>query len=627
MGQQRGLSKSMEEPKHGAKKAMKPSILDDAPGHRLLLNGNEAIARGAIEAGVRIAASYPGSPLIAVIDHLAKACHKYPSMHVEWSTNEKVAFELAFGASVAGVRAFTTMKNVGLNWVVDPLAHCAMNGSPGLVVVSDNDPPCENTGSTSDIRYLGLYSYAPVLEPSTLQEVKDFIPAAFDLSEQSWLPVLVCLTERQGYSRGPVTLGSIQHRAREREAHYERTNPWTRGDVYPMPPFREYGRYFNMAVASEMRYRGEGPSGLTEVIGKLPNETKLQELVNAFPFNRLSFPKESELGIITSGVAHNMVMEALHVLGMPEEIAVLKLATTWPLPSQLIEEMVSRLDTLLIVEEMSPFIEHQVRSLVAAMEDHVHVYGKLTGHIPYADELDCNAVGYAISRLADLPYHPQIDENRTKLAATIREKRSGLLTDQFRFCPGCPEQAALSALKVVCKEKGVDIIAPFDAGCYGPGAMPPLEYSEGYSIANTSMGASINHAQGLFHAKLKRKAVAVTGDSCFFHADIPGIINAVYNRADLMVYVMDNRTTAMTSHQPHPGAFGVTATGKPTKILDIAEIARSIGADFVEVVDPYDQVKTRKVLEQALDAEGVRVVVARRACAVVALRSLRQQGS
>lgn len=616
---------------HGNKRQDKPTLTKyvgtvthiEAPGLNVFLSGNEAIARGAIEAGVRVATSYPGSPFVAVPDNLANAAKMYPNMHVEWSANEKVAFEVAFGAAVSGLRALTVMKNVGLNWVVDPLAHCAMNGSPGLVIVSDNDPPCENSGSTADIRYLGMYTYTPVLEPSTMQEVKDFTVAAFELSEQTWLPVLVCLTERQGYSRGPVSFGIIQHRARERDARYDSSSPWTRGDVFPMPPFTEYTSCFNMAVGSEMRYRGEGPKGLKDVIGSLPNEATLNSLVESFPYNELRIHEQARIGIITAGVGYNIAMEALKILGMPKNIGILKLATTWPLPNKLVKKMLSQVEAVLVVEEMAPFIEHQVRSIIAEMDHHPKVFGKLTRDVAFANEVDRNAIGYTLGKLIGREYRPKTTKKRVDIGRQIRQGKAEILTDQFRFCPGCPEQAALSALKSVCDEMGVDITAIYDAGCYGPGVNPPLEYAHGRHISNTSMGASIGNAQGLFHAGIRQKVVAITGDSCFFHADIPQLINAVYNKANILVYVMDNRTTAMTGHQPHPGAFGVTATGKVTKELDIAEIARAIQTDFVAVVDPYDQEKTRAVLKQALNTEGVRVVVARRACAVIALRALR----
>ncbi|MBU2547530.1 MAG: hypothetical protein KKB20_03880, partial [Proteobacteria bacterium] len=272
------------------------SILDDHPGLSVLLSCNEAVARGAIEAGVRVATSYPGSPLTMVIDYLANAVEKFPNMHVEWSTNEKVAYEVALGASLAGLRALTVMKNVGFNWTADPLGHSALHGAPGLVICANDDPPGENTGTTADIRYLAMYTDTIVLEPSSIQEVKDMTAAAFELSEQTHLPVLVRVTERTGYARGPVILGPIQHRARERQPGFDKkTSPWAQS--FYLPPFKESPTWFNHQVGTNMRFHDEGPEGLIDHVGPLPSESNTLKRVEALPFNKMEIVPGAKIGV------------------------------------------------------------------------------------------------------------------------------------------------------------------------------------------------------------------------------------------------------------------------------------------------------------------------------------------
>ncbi|MBU2548163.1 MAG: hypothetical protein KKB20_07140, partial [Proteobacteria bacterium] len=274
---------------------------------------------------------------------------------------------------------------------------------------------------------------------------------------------------------------------------------------------------------------------------------------------------------------------------------------------------------VLVVEEILPFIEHQVRSLAGGMERHARITGKLTRHIPYANEIERNVVGEALGKLLGREFKPGPSVHRIETGRQIRQDEKDTLADQVRFCPGCPEQAAIAALKMVCREMGIETITLADNGCHEASHFPPLEFENVWA----SMGNAIGEGQGLSHAGVKEKIVCITGDSAFFHADLPELVNSVYNQANILIYVMDNRTTAMTGHQPHPGAFGVTATGKATRMLDIVEVARALQADFVEVVDPYDFDRTRDVLRRAVGTEGVSVVVAKRTCAVLAVRQKR----
>jgi len=599
-----------EEQKYEPRTFMKYSSAEtavDAPGQVVLMSCNEAIARGAIEAGVRVAASYPGSPLAYVLDSLASAAAIYPSMHVEWSTNEKCSYEVALGASMAGVRAICVMKNNGTNWIMDPLASAVIQGHRGLVIATNDDPGAETSTNEQETRYLAMFAEIPVLEPSTIQEAKDLTCTAFQLSEDLHVPVMVRITERMGWGREPVVLGEIQHHIREREAKFMedlrfggfRWLPWPARDL----------------AERHMRFHDEATVETEKAIGDKPKAKEIVKAADSFPYNDLKMSQKARVGVITAGMCHPQVMEALKVLGMPEEVAVLKLAITHPLPKTLVKKLLSDTQTVLVVEEIEPFIENQVRALSAEMDRHAKILGKVTGHIPVSGEVERNHVGSALAGILERAYKPRASLKRVETAKEILKKEV-MPPQRLTFCPGCPEFAALAALKFVVNEMGVTKVAFGDDGCHWISGSPPLQVED----VSLTMGSSIGCALGLSQAGVKDKVIGVIGDSTFLHAGIPALINGVYNRANVLVYIMDNGTTGMTGHQPHPGALGITATGKPTKILDIAEIARACQADLVEIVDPYDFKETCRVLEQALDTEGVCVVIAKRTCALVALR-------
>jgi len=585
-------------------------LAEDAPGKTVLMSCNEAIARGAIEAGVKVAASYPGSPLGYVIENLAAVAQQNGGIHAEWSSNEKLAFEVALGASLVGVRGLMVCKNVGLNWALDPLATATMYGTPGLVMAISDDPGAETTSNEQDTRYLAMFTETIVLEPATMQELKDYIVAGYDLSEEARLPVMVRVMERMGWGREPVTFGEIQHNVKARKAYFDKkTDPWASNESFPWP--------VNMLSGKHMRFHGEGSEDLVEITGDLPTAKETMRLIEQFPHNQWTEGKDAKVGIITSGMCYPIVMEAFKLMGISDEVAMLKLVTTYPVPKKLIKAFLSAMETVLVVEEIEPFIEHQVRSISADMDHHAKIRGKLTGDIPFTREQERNTVGSTLARLTGRKYTPIASPERQARGKKILDENKDLFAEHVRFCAGCPEWAALSALKAVCTEMSVDFVGFGDNGCHECSHWPPLELE---NIAGITMGSGLGYGQGMYHGGLKSKIIAITGDSCFFHAAMPALVNAVYNKANILLYIMDNRTTGMTGHQPHPGAFGITASGEPTEMLDIAEIARALRADFVEVVDPYNQEETRSALEKAIECQGVSVVVARRPCAVIALR-------
>lgn len=580
----------------------------DRAGEMVLLSCNEALARGAIEAGVRVAASYPGSPLPYVMDNLAIAASAYPEMHVQWSTNEKTAYEVTLGASMAGVRAFCPMKNVGMNWIMDPLASSQLNGTSGLVIVVADDPGAETTQNEQDTRYLAMFTEIPVLEPSTMQEVKDFTAEAFELSERLMIPVVLRVMERLGYGREPVVLGPIKHEVRKREARYVWNTAWN----LPWPE--------RAAAARHKRFHGEVSRDIEEMVGSLPKADAVEKAVDELSFNVLQMSKGAKLGIIAAAMTYPPLVEALDILNAVKEVSVLKLGVTYPLPRKKVERLLAETETVLVVEEIDPVIEEQARSISADMASHARILGKLTGHLPYSGEIGRNLIGKTVGDLLGKEFRPKVNRERIEKGKRLRlDLRAEAIA---RPCPGCPEFAAIFALKMAAKDLEIyqNLHVYGDDGCSGLSLSRLLG---GQNSGSISMGAGGGIASGNYHAGLKDPVVQVIGDSAFLHAGIPGLINAVYNRADLFMLILDNRTTGMTGHQPHPAAFGITATNQPTKTLDIIDLVKAIQVDRMEVVDPYDYKATFDVMKNTFTQNGVRVVISRRTCAVIAQR---QQG-
>jgi indolepyruvate ferredoxin oxidoreductase alpha subunit len=444
-------------------------IEEDGTGQTVLLSCAEAIARGAVEAGVRVAASYPGAPVQYVLDNLLIAKAKHPSMHVEWSTNEKVAFEVALGASLAGVRALTIMKNVGLNVACDTLASSALFGVRGFVIVVSDDPSSETTQNEQDTRSLALYAEIPILEPSTMQEVKDFTRIAFELSEDLRIPVMVRIMERMGYSRGPAVLRRIPHDIRERRAQYDRDDPWSTGSTIERKIVRGIRE-------PHQRFHGEASKEVEKYIGPLPKMTKVVEAANSFEYNKLEMSDTGRIGLITAGMCYPVVSEALEILGALEEVAVLKLAMSYPIADSLVRKLLAKVETVLVVEEIEPLIENSVRSISADMDRHAKILGKLTGELPFSGEIERDMVGSALARILGKEYEPSKMAERIRIGTELYEEVKG--EELPRQCAGCPEHAAIYALKMACKDMGIEYICFGDTGCYEISAQHPLHMQQ-----------------------------------------------------------------------------------------------------------------------------------------------------
>lgn len=583
-------------------------IAEDAPGKRVLLMGNEAIARGAIEAGVDVAASYPGTPASEILETLAEAAPKL-GFHAEWSTNEKVAFEVAAGASLVGTRALTSMKNAGLNWVMDMFMTVVYGGvRGGFVIVVADDPDAHYSSNEQDTRFAAFYGMIPCLEPADQQEAKDMTRYAFGLSERLELPVFVRSVTRISHASGDVKLGKIERSERKPvfDKHYELPYRW---NVY-------------------------GPPGPVEKHRWLySRQPQVKREVEKVPWNELKLPKKAKLGIIASGIASSYARDALGELGLEGKVAFLKIGTPTPLPERKLKRLLKGVRQVFVVEEGDPVVEHQVKELAKDVNPKLEIQGKLSGALDPTGELDLDLVMEALAKVAKVRLkRSAARENARKRAEELVASRSSTL------CPGCPHLGSYWALKMALRKVrgGVQIING-DIGCYEQGgygvfAKPvkarATRESTKYLIkfpyetldTNYIMGGGIGLAQGQYHAGYKDgKLVAVAGDSTFFHACIPAVINAVYNKAKVTFLVLDNSWTAMTGNQPSP-ATGLTAVGEPTKEIKIEDIARACGVEFVRVVDPYDIDETTRVIEEALKFDGFALVIARRACTLQAMR-------
>ncbi len=542
-------------------------VLKDEPGARALLLGNEAIVRGALEAGVAVATGYPGTPASEVGDTFA-AVARERLLLFEYSVNEKVAYEVAYGACLGGVRAICSMKHLGLNVAADPLVTSAYVGvRKGFVIVSAADPGCHTSPNEQDHRYLARMSYIPVLDPSDPAEALVMTREAFALSERFNVPVLLRPTTRVSHTQGVVTLSELP--PRPVRASFVR-DP---GQLVPVP-------------SSARRER-------LELIGRM---REAAAAMDGSPFNVLS-RGTGTLGIVTTGVSHGYVQDALQELDLSGVAWVLKLGVAYPLAAGMVREVLSGCKTLLVVEEMEPFIEDSIKAVAADMGTRPRIRGKGDSTLPLAGEYGPRLVSRAVALAAGLEPRPA----PAPVPASDIPRRPPIL------CAGCPHRASYAAVNLAVDERAVFMN---DIGCYTLGLGQPLDTAD----LLLSMGSSLPLGIGL-GAATGRKAIAFIGDSTFFHSGMTGLVDAAYNRHDLLVMVLDNRITGMTGHQPNPG-MGLTGMGEMGPDIAIEDLARACGASFVRVVDPRDQRETVRAMGEAYARDGLRVVVSRAPCPV-----------
>ncbi len=516
--------------------------------------GNEAIARGAWEAGVRVAAAYPGTPSTEIMESLAE----YPAedLHAQWSTNEKVACDVAIGASFAGARALAAMKHVGLNVAADALmsvTYIGVNG--GLVLVVCDDPGIYSSQNEQDTRLFGRLANVPVLEPCDAQEALDFTRLAFELSERFDTPVIVRGTTRLSHTRSLVRLG-------EREEHP------------PLGFVEDPTKYVMLPVYARLRH-----PLLVE------REARLQTWLETSDLIRWE-EGSAEVGVITLGPPYTYVKE------VAPDASVLKLGVSYPLPGDLVRRFCDSVEQVLVVEELEPFVESEVRALGARVE------GKR--YFPRVGEFSPEIVRAGLVEAGVLP------ESRTLQAIDGEPAEAEPLARPPVLCPGCPHVSSFMALRAV----GARVVG--DIGCYTLAALEPLRAID----TTVAMGCSIGNAVGLAKSGGEnRPIVATIGDSTFLHSGIQPLMDAVYNRADISVLILDNHIIAMTGGQDHPGT-GRTLRGEETHRVDLETLVRSLGVEWVRKVDPYQLAAVYQAVREATRHKGVAVVIPDRPCAL-----------
>ncbi len=560
------------------------------PGEKRFLLGNEAIARGVLEAGVGYVATYPGTPSSEIVDTLARVS-KQAGIYVEYSTNEKVAYESAFAASLSGVRSFFAAKHVGINVATDAIATSAYIGTnTGFVFVSADDPYAHSSQNEQDNRYYARLFGLILLEPGNPQEAKDMVVKGYEISEKVGHPVMVRTTTRVAHARGIVTLGEL--REARRKGVFKK-DP-SRFVVVPVNARRNHRKLIErLQVAKELAEKSQ----LNQVMSLNGDDVAV-----------------GRFGIISSGVAFYHAYEEAMKLNI--SVKLLKLGFSYPLPEKKIVQFLEDLDTVLIVEEVDPVLENDIKAIAKTHELNVKIIGK--DILPRIYELRPEIVEKGIKIAAGLDsgkVEPPSFDTPTEVLGVRIPKRPPVL------CPGCPHRASYYAVKTALlelRENPKKVIYPTDIGCMTLGIMPP--YLMGDILL--CMGSSTGTSCGLSEVT-DQPVIAFIGDSTFFHAGIPGLINAIYNRHPFILVVLDNQITAMTGFQPDPST-GFRADMEKSKVIRIAELAKALGADFVVEVDPVlEWKKAKEAFKEAWRAykEGkVAVVIYRHWCALTERR-------
>jgi len=533
---------------------------------KTILLGNEAIVRGALEAGVQFVATYPGTPASEIGNTFFKISRSGEfSGHFEFSTNEKVALEAGIGASFSGLKTLVAMKNFGLNVCSDALLPFVYTGTKGSTVIAvADDPSCHSSAqSEENSRAFAYLAHLPVLEPADPQECKDFTQLAFQISERYKIPVIIRTTTRVAHQKMPVKLSKLPAK------------------TVPQVKFIKDVQRFVTMPPRVLEMKKELLAKI-EAIRDFSEKSKINGGPSSGNFNT---------GIITAGVSYLYVMEALKELNL--NLPVLKLGFFYPLPEKRIKSFIKNLKKVLIVEELEPYLEKEVKSLAKEVNCHLKILGK--NLIPEVGELKPEIVTLAIAKLTNKKY--RIQDKGYKIPVIRRRPQ---------LCPGCPYWLVFGGVKKAINLK--EVIFGGDIGCYMLAGEAPLFLQDYLSC----MGSSIGIAHGIKKASGGRqKLITFIGDSTFFHAGIPALINTVFNKSNPLIIVMDNQTTAMTGHQPHPGA-PVTPDG-----IKIEEIVKACGVKNLKVIDPANQAEFVQTIKEFIQKPEVSVVIARHPCIFV----------
>lgn len=551
-------------------------LLKDDPGARILLLGNEAIARGALEAGVAFATTYPGTPSSEISLNLFQIARE-SDLYFEYSTNEKVALEVAAGAANAGLRTLCIMKHVGVNVAADPLMTLAYVGvKGGLVLISADDPNMFSSQNEQDNRYYAKMAGLPMLEPSSVQEAKEMIGRAFELSEQLGEPVILRTTTRINHSSAFVDFGALR-------------KPITKGRFQKDPL-----NYVTVPAVSRKLH-----------VKLLENLAKAETVSEQSPFNNVT--GQGRWGVVCNGVSFNYVRDAVADLGLTDKVAILRIGMSNPLPAQKIKSFLAGCDKVLVAEEGEPFLEEAVKALAQEAGLTLSIKGKGDGLFSRLYEFDPALVRGVLAACFEVPYTPPARLDLSDVPEMPARPPN--------LCAGCSHRATYYAIKQAAL--GMDTIYPTDIGCYTLGFLPPL----GMGDFVICMGSSVSSACG-FSRATDQKVVAFIGDSTFFHSGITGLINAVHNNHNFTLVILDNGTTAMTGHQPHPGVDMDALQMQGYHHVSIEAVVRAVGVEHLTVIKPFKVQKSIEQIKAALSHKGVSVIISQEICTLYA-RSLK----
>ena len=547
----------------------------NAPGKTVLMQGNEAIVRGAVESGIHFAASYPGSPSSQILGMLGKIA-KERNFYAQWATNEICAFQACLGTSFAGARSICIVKQNGLLCIADALFCAAQHGiKGGVVVVTSDDPSAHSSTNEFDSRHMALSASIPMLEPTNMQEAKDMVPYAFEISERTKQVVIIRLTTRVCHGRGSVALGPLPETQRKLDV----VDEWDR------------------MVCVSFRHQV-----------MLHTLEAVRDLFEESPYNHYSGPEHPEKLIVAGGTGCLYTKEALHLLGDPADVGLLQLGTVWPLPEKMLLDKLRTAKEVLAVEEVDPFLEDELLKIVGREGLQLKIFGRNEGTINRVGELDPDHVLPAVSAFTGLPMPP-------------RQKTSDvpLLTRDLNFCAGCPHRATFFVLKQAMRREKLPGVVIGDIGCYYMAGSEAGQY--GWQV-NNCMGSGINVAEGLGQLSaygMEQPVVTMCGDSTFFHTVLPGLCNASYHNSNMLLIVLDNSATAMTGFQPHPGT-GLTAMGDEVKPMSIRAICEAMNCT-VEEADPFEIEETTALLNDMVHRPGLKVLIMKQPCATLMAKS------
>ena len=543
---------------------------------RQMIMGNQAIALGALKAGVNLAAGYPGTPSSEIIEFISKYKDK-TGTYVEWSVNEKAAVEVAAGASYAGSRTLVTMKQVGLNVASDPvmcLSYVGIKG--GMVIVSADDPGPISSQTEQDTRTFGAYSKIPVFDPSTPLEAYEMIQEAFELSEKYNTPVILRPTTRVDHAYESMEFPELSE-CRTRGEFEKDSQRWV---IFPRASFNNHKRIFE---------RNE------KILPKEFSESRWNHIQDRKNGARIAFA--------AGGISWCYLKEALSLLGA-KNIPVLKIGTPYPFPQDIAAEFMRENKRIVVFEELDPVIEENFLKIAGRNQIECNISGKLDGTVPAAGELSVEIIKSIVSASANIPDTDSKDEKSDSEKPELPVRPPVL-------CAGCPHRGAFYAVKQAMKGKKTAYCG--DIGCYTLGNAKPLDMCD----TCLCMGADITMAQGFYHNEPERKCFSFIGDSTFFASGITGVVNAVYNQSQQTICILDNSTTAMTGHQPHPGT-GRTMMGEIVEKISIPKILEAIGVSPIIEVDPFDQERSVEAVKKASESNGVSAVIFKSPCISIA---------